>query len=273
MIFRIARSGKSFHVLHYFRTNQDGGFPDAALIAEDDWLYGTLEEGPPSSSGAVFRMHPDGTGFVVLHAFMETEGSIVDSPLVRVGGRLYGTAYRGGDSNAGTIYRLSPDGTGFKVIYRFVYPHLMAPSGGVTPGSDGLLYGEALAPPSGAVVFAISPSGNLRKAVALPAADDYPEGGLLLGSDGRFYGEGSGGFGANGALFLFDPKNERIRQIHNFQGAPNDGAEPWGRLIQSRGNGRYYGTTIAGGDGDCEAHAPTGCGTVFAFDPRTRHTK
>jgi uncharacterized repeat protein (TIGR03803 family) len=270
LLFRIAPSGKSFHVLHYFGKRRDGTGPRAALIeGTGGRLYGTTLGGPPpDGTGTIFRVNRDGTGYQILHAFTKREGEAPDVPLLQTkDGTLYGTALLGGQPHSsGTIYRIGPDGTHFEVIYYFSGYTLEAPDGGLTLGSTGLLYGEALAT-SGAVIFATTRTGHLQTILHLPREDGYPEGGLLVGSDGRFYGTGSGGFGKKGAIFAFDQSGEHLQQIHRFRGAPNDGAEPWGRLVQSRVDKRFYGTTLAGGTGGCERFAPPGCGTVFSFSP------
>jgi hypothetical protein len=55
--------------------------------------------------------------------------------------------------------------------------------------------------------------------------------------------------------------------IHNFAGAPSDGAFPYAGLTIGPG-GIVYGTTYSGGTGSCFDGAPTsGCGTVFSLTP------
>ncbi|HEY2473329.1 MAG TPA: choice-of-anchor tandem repeat GloVer-containing protein [Candidatus Cybelea sp.] len=270
LIFSIAPSGRGFRVLHYFGRRHDGSEPRAALIElRDGKLYGTTLAGPgPNGTGTIFRMNRDGSGYHIVHAFRLSEGEEPDVPLLQTkDGMLYGTALRGGQPSwAGTIYRAAPDGSNFAVIYRFAGYTLESPNGGLTLGPNGRLYGEALSN-SGAVIFTATRSGHVQVIVDLPAEDSYPEGGLALGTDGRFYGTASGGFGTDGAVFAFEQSGEHLRQIHRFHGAPSDGAEPWGRLFQSPTDGRFYGTTVAGGTGACEQFSPPGCGTVFSFNP------
>jgi uncharacterized repeat protein (TIGR03803 family) len=50
-----------------------------------------------------------------------------------------------------------------------------------------------------------------------------------------------------------------LRMVHVFEGGPNDGQFPYAGLVRS---GKvFYGTTLAGGNGDC----PSGCGAVFSL--------
>jgi uncharacterized repeat protein (TIGR03803 family) len=57
-----------------------------------------------------------------------------------------------------------------------------------------------------------------------------------------------------------------LKTIHNFVGAPGDGAQPKSAVIIGKGK-ILYGTTLFGGSGLCSS--PSGCGTVFALSPST----
>src|SRR5258708_7970450 len=50
-------------------TNSDGAGPRGRLLLYGDHLYGTMSTGGSAGRGVVFRMHPDGTGYVVLKTF------------------------------------------------------------------------------------------------------------------------------------------------------------------------------------------------------------
>ena len=54
----------------------------------------------------------------------------------------------------------------------------------------------------------------------------------------------------------------REKALYAFQGQPNDGMVPDAGVVLDR-QGNIYGTTLAGGGGDCEY----GCGTVFKMIP------
>jgi len=84
---------------------------------------------------------------------------------------------------------------------------------------------------------------------------------LLEAADGYFYGTtGNGGAGTCmygcGTVFRIDSSG-RLTTLHRFAGAPNDGANPRGGLIQAS-DGNFYGTTSAGGS--------AGGGTIFRID-------
>lgn len=95
----------------------------------------------------------------------------------------------------------------------------------------------------------------------------FPAGGLL-DVNGTLYGMAGNGSGCNyaggecGTIFGVS-KSGAFHVIHNFQGAPNDGTEPFGNLINV--NGILYGATQFGGSGTAcpPTSGITGCGTVF----------
>jgi uncharacterized repeat protein (TIGR03803 family) len=76
---------------------------------------------------------------------------------------------------------------------------------------------------------------------------------------GTTAGGGKSGFGT---LFKFD-KTGKYTVLHNFAGAPIDGANPNGGLVRDK-FGNFYGTTVVGGSTDG--------GTVFKLDTTGKET-
>jgi uncharacterized repeat protein (TIGR03803 family) len=96
-----------------------------------------------------------------------------------------------------------------------------------------------------------------------PSDGASPRSDLVLGPDGNFYGTTySGGTSDNGTVFKISPSGVET-VLHLFQGAPNDGSEPWGSLIQGT-DGNFYGTTSMGGTSNS--------GTVFKISPSGEET-
>jgi uncharacterized repeat protein (TIGR03803 family) len=62
---------------------------------------------------------------------------------------------------------------------------------------------------------------------------------------------------------------QTFSMIYQFPGGPL-GASPWAGMVMGR-DGNLYGTTFTGGAGPCPGYfgGPTGCGTVFRFNPST----
>jgi uncharacterized repeat protein (TIGR03803 family) len=79
---------------------------------------------------------------------------------------------------------------------------------------------------------------------------------LVQGSDGNYYGTTYGGGASNlGTIFQMTPDG-RLTTLYSFKGG-SEGATPIGGLLQSAGDGNFYGMTSAGGTHNL--------GTIFRF--------
>ena len=121
LIFALNTDGNDYSVLHYFTstdslpgTNADGAFPVGDLISNGNILYGTTYTGGNQGNGVVFTMNTDGSNYVILHNFTETDpdtfanadGANSESSLVMFNNTLYGTATFGGSQGGGTVFSL-----------------------------------------------------------------------------------------------------------------------------------------------------------------------
>ena len=134
-------------MLHALTSASDGGDPVAGLIqGSDHRLYGTTVQGGANSSGTIFALATDGTGFTVLRSVTNASdgGGPYGSLLQGSDGRLYGTTISGGPNNGGTIFALATDGTGFTVLRSLTSASDGGnPVAGLIQGSNGRLYGVA----------------------------------------------------------------------------------------------------------------------------------
>lgn len=112
-VFRIARDGTGYQVLHAFLGgSNDGANPAAGLVqAADGTLYGTTRNGVTpgcdgSGCGIVFRIAPTGAYGVVHRLITGLDGAHPVAPLaLAADGRLFGTASRGGGVlDGGTVF-------------------------------------------------------------------------------------------------------------------------------------------------------------------------
>ena len=89
-IFKVKPDGTSFTKLHTF-SNTNGQWPTGSLVSVDSFLYGMTPDGNNTSgNGIIFKVKPDGTGYVKLHDFI-AEGP--SGSLIYFGGFLYGMTH------------------------------------------------------------------------------------------------------------------------------------------------------------------------------------
>jgi uncharacterized repeat protein (TIGR03803 family) len=257
------------NVLHSFGKGKDGTFPSAALILDATGnLYGTTRAGGTGKCrdgfygniigcGTVFQMTPVNNGKwteKVLHSFQKN-GYDGTAPYARLifdaAGNLYGTTSAGGAGQCQDSYgNVVGCGTVFQLA----------------PGADGQW-----------VETVLHRFRNNGKDGTGPAA------GLIFDAAGNLYGTtnygGASGTGCDssfgcGAVFELTPAangtwTEKV--LHNFQNNGKDGTLPVAGLVFDAA-GNLYGTTSAGGPGQCEDYYGfvIGCGTVFQMTPGTK---
>jgi uncharacterized repeat protein (TIGR03803 family) len=164
----------------------------------------------------------------VLHNFCAVQGcgdgANPVSDLVQDGnGNLWGTTRDRGRNGFGTVFELTKS-SGFKVLGQ-VYSFRGGTGDGATPEA-GLVFDPV--------------SGNLYGTTSAGGS-----------------GPCSGGCGT---IFALHPGNQVDQILHIF-GATGDGAIPMAILLADA-SGNLYGTTSAGGSGNCNG----GCGTVFVLN-------
>jgi len=232
-VFALNTDGTGYTNLHAF-TGGDGISPYAKLVLSGTTLYGTTRFGGKefngslsSSSGTVFALNTDSTGFTNLYSFTpiptsppytNSDGGNPLAGLVVGGSTLYGATDAGGSGGLGTVFALNRNGTGFTVLHSF------------SGDGDG----------------------------AYPTT-------LILSGDtlyGITHGINVGGSTSNiGTVFKVNTDGSGFTSLHSFSAIPSsppytntDGANPSSLILS--GNA-LYGTTSYGGD--------YGNGTVFSL--------
>jgi uncharacterized repeat protein (TIGR03803 family) len=262
IIFKIMPDGTGFVKLLDFAGTTNGSNPFGSLISDGTFLYGVTRSGGTAGSGTIFKIMPDGTGYVKLYNFNGgSNGGNPSGTLFYDGTFLYGTANTGGTANMGTIFKIMPNGTGFAKLLNFT---------GVANGSaatctlisDGtFLYGMSYY--GGAnnlgTLFKIMPDGTGY--VKLLDFDGTANGGNPKGSliyDGTYlYGlTGIGGTNNIGTIFKILPDGTGFAKLLDFTGAAN-GSRPFGSLISD--GTFFYGMTYLGGTNNL--------GTIFKILP------
>jgi uncharacterized repeat protein (TIGR03803 family) len=284
-VFKITPSGK-LTTLYMFcsETNcMDGAYPAAGLVpGSDGAFYGTTQSGGANIYyGSVFRIIPSGK-LTTLHSFNTADGAYPAAALVQgPNGNLYGTTINGGAGGecldgCGTIFKIAPSGR-FTTLHSFNYTNGYFVQAGMIKATDGDFYGTTSGggASGNGTVFKITPNGMLTVLYNFDATDGaVPAAGLVQGTDGNFYGTTSYGgaygdcnAGGCGTVFKITPSGA-LTTLYNFcsQGGSDctDGAAPAAALIQAT-NGKFYGTTVAGGANDSCSPDVDGCGTVFSL--------
>ncbi|HVV71516.1 MAG TPA: choice-of-anchor tandem repeat GloVer-containing protein, partial [Verrucomicrobiae bacterium] len=139
---------------------------------------------------------------------------------------------------------------------------------GLTPGTDGLLYGEvSIGGDFGnGMIFRMSPAGSLTTVVSVPNMDGaYPYGGLVQGTDGNLYGVGTPLYlktNSVGNVFKVTT-NGNFRVLAAFN--TTNGMEPSSPLLQGL-DGAFYGTASYGGPYTNIYMGSVGYGSIFRVD-------
>ena len=248
---------QTLNVLHHFA----GGIGDGAtpwcgnILVQRTNLYGMTRYGGAASSGVIFEIHSDGTGYTNLHEFGSVDGDGVDprNSLTASGATLYGTTQAGGTYGGGTVFSISADGSGYSQLHSFSGPDGDSPHGDVLP-YNGLLLG--LTRWGGAsglgVIFSLSIlTGDyavLHSFTGNP--DDGSWGHFGITRDGStLYGQTYyGGTYGMGTVWRMNVDGSGYTNLHSFSGLDGSGPHGYVRLI---GNILYglvpYGGTNGGG--------------------------
>jgi len=250
-VFRVNADGTDYQILHSFAGGaEDGARPYAGLAVADGVLYGTTLQGGSADQGTVFRVNTDGSSFQVLHSFgtFAKDGRRPYGSVVHSDGVLYGVAAEGGPHDFGMLYRINTDGSGYQLVadpYR---------GGGKRPlGTlllhDGWLYGTAAGGAWYGSVFRVRTDGSgytvLHYFGSSAQDGQNPYGSLTMAGETLFGTTLLGGSRDRGALFSLRPDGSEYKVLHEFLGAPGDGANPQGSLLAREG--ALYGQSFFGG--------------------------
>jgi uncharacterized repeat protein (TIGR03803 family) len=247
-IFKIMPDGTGYVKLFDFTNTTTGQQPHSSLISDGTFLYGTTYYGGSNNNGAIFKIMPNGSGYLKLLDFATITHGINPSDLISDGTFLYGMGNSGGTKNLGTMFKIMPNGSGFVKLLDFDSINGSYPSGSLI--YDGtFLYGTTS---RGGVndlgtIFKIKPDGtNYNKLLDFTGSvnGSLPSGSLI--SDGIFlYGTTtSGGSNNIGTIFKIMPDGSGYTNLLDFAGTTN-GNYPVSSLIYD--SSFLYGMTYLGG--------------------------
>ena len=254
-IFKIKPDGTAYLKLFDFVDTATGMGPQGSLISDGLFLYGMTFGGGANGYGTIFKIMPDGTGFLKLLDFAgTTNGRFPVGSLLYQDSTLFGMTQQGGLNDLGTIFKIKPDGTNYvKLLDMAGTLYGRTPDGSLISDST-FLYGMTYqGGANGSVgvgfgtVFKIKKDGTGY--TDLLDFDDtisgkYPYGSLFF--DGTFlYGMNyEGGANNSGTIFKIKTDGTSYTKLLDFSYYLT-GANPAGSLIF---DGTFlYGTCAAGG--------------------------
>jgi len=275
-VFKVDPTTGAETVVYSFTGGADGGQPQAGVIYQGGFLYGTTRNGGtgtrcPSGCGTVFRIDATTGGETVLYSFStgSKHGYGPYAGLTYQCGSLYGTTVGGGAINVGTIFKVNLSTGAETVLLSFTASNGAYPFAGLLY-HDGSLYGTTVSGGSGCAGTGSCGSGTVFKVALRPrggqtvlhsfsggADGGQPYAGLIY-QGGFLYGttKEQGGASGYGTVFRIDPVTGAQTVLHSFSGGA-DGAYPSAGLIYE--GGVLYGTTTEGG--------ASNSGTVFSLTP------
>ena len=203
-VFATNTDGTGFTTLYTFPNYGTAAYPFGVIQGSDGRLYGTTLGGMDgTTSGTVFALNTDGTGYTELYVF-ENADLPFNGVIQGSDGRLYGIFMGSVGSTIGQfMYALNTDGTGFTTPMLLDIPDGDQCVANLLQGRDGLLYGMASATPlltafdaSGAnaegqgYMFSVARDGS-DFATLCPVPAGYFNSGLVQDGSGRLYGSSS----------------------------------------------------------------------------------
>jgi len=164
-VFKMHKDGSGHTLLHAFGDLADGRFPDDALYAIGDQLYGIARVGGSLFGGLIYRIGMDGTGFTeVLEFDPFSTGVNVQCSFIYDGTWFYGSGSLSNPDSpvTGTLFRVKPDGTDFTTLYGLTEEE------GKSPMDQVLLVGGSLY--SAASLGGINGDGTIFRFNGLPTS-------------------------------------------------------------------------------------------------------
>lgn len=243
-VFRIAKDGADFELIHVFDDPINGANPVGTLVISGSTLYGMTVLGGVNNVGVIFKIETDGTGYQKLLDFDVSNGAMPYSSLIISGSVLYGIAQQGGDNLIGVVFRINTDGSGYAKLLDFNGANGQSPVGSLVLAGN-TLYGVTARGGSydHGVIYKLNIDGNGYQILFhfKPTTGQYPLGGLIISGNTLYGTTSQGGSGPGfGSVFMINDDGTGFREYLSF-GATN----PVGTLTKV--DNMLYGMTVNGG--------------------------
>jgi uncharacterized repeat protein (TIGR03803 family) len=195
-LFKIRTDGSDFTKIVQFNGTTTGGLPGYEIMfGSDGKIYGMTASGGTHQQGSIFAVNPDGTNFVQLFSFEDTDtdsvplGSILFGKLSEGSdGFLYGTTSKGGSSNNGTIFKIKKDGSEFQIMVNLDERASYPCNGPLIESTPGVFFGMTSTGGSlnGGAIFRVTAAAEFNIISDFPQEQTSPRD-LILDPTGDYY--------------------------------------------------------------------------------------
>lgn len=247
----------------------------ALISSTDGYLWGMTREGGTAGFGTIYKVKPDGSQYTTILSFTGNSGANMgatpSSGLAHEGnGFLWGVTAGGGSSGLGTVFKVETTTGVLTTIFQFTgtggTPGT-SPSGTLLNDGNGYFWGTTAGTPGYGTIFKIHAATGVLTTVKSFSNNGainrgaQPEGGLTSDGNGFLWGvTAAGGAYDLGTVFKLNTATNQLTTIIEFSGLNGSGMVPRGSLRKD-GNGRFWGTTLYGGDSNN--------GTLFTVNAAT----
>ena len=248
-MYKVMPDGTGYTRLLDFDPPATGSIPHGGLISDGTFLYGATSSGGSHDSGTIYKIKPDGTGFVNLRDLDYNEGAGVYGKLLYESPFLYVATSAGGTLGAGTVFRMNTDGTSFLKLIDLDYNTMVAgPLGSLV--SDGInLYvmgsGGTSSGLGGIIKIRADGTPGFTQLLSFDGTNGSNPIGTLLYDGSFLYGiTSTGGLAGHGVVFRIKTDGTGFSRIFDL----SDGYQAMGSL--STDGTSLYALTQYGGDHD-----------------------
>ena len=250
-----------------FERSTTGAIPEGNLVeASNGKLYGMASQGGVNDDGVLFEYDPVTYTFLKLADFDSISTGLNPlGNLIEAGnGLLYGLTYSGGLNNSGTLFEYNISTNSITKKIDFVgTTNGSFPTGSLFNATDNFLYGMTSTGGLNdyGVIFRFDPLTDMYTKLFdfdRTNTGGRPLGSLIEASNNKLYGITSyGGLNSEGVVFEFDITSTSFLKLQDFDNNLN-GYYSVGTLLAAS-NGKFYGTTVWGGQNDDAI--------LFEYDP------
>lgn len=206
-VYKYTQSG-TFTTIYKLQGSQSNDEVGPVVQTVDGSLYIAVYNGGASGCGSIIQLSTAGV-LENTYSFDCLTASNPGGPILQAAdGNLYGVTYNGGTHGRGVLYQIPQGGT-VTVLYNFGSSSSDGeyPSGALTQGTDGNLYGVTTHGGSSGVgsLYQYTLSGTYTQLYSFPGKSGFPTTGPLQHTNGKFYGTtNAGGTAGEGRLYSLD---------------------------------------------------------------------